>query len=166
MVDSLRIQGLQVLPQRAALPRDPLQQRNRPPRYPRDSIQRQLTALVPLPPKGLQLISVYFPAPVAEPQRAQIQKLKGYRPPALRFHAKPDEWDALRGPVMVWAAQTERRSGQEVQLMLWPHFWRDADRAERRLVVSVKERFERQLGRFQPVEWGEEFLEFELVPCI
>ncbi|PYH81856.1 hypothetical protein BO82DRAFT_432247 [Aspergillus uvarum CBS 121591] len=114
----------------------------------------------------IQLISVDFPAPVDEPQRAQIQKLRGYRPPALRFHAQPDEWDAMRGPVIVWAAQTEWRDGQEVQLMLWPHFWRDADRAGRRLVASVRERFGRQLEQFRSVEWQEEFLEFELVPCI
>ncbi|KAJ5204301.1 uncharacterized protein N7498_005180 [Penicillium cinerascens] len=105
---------------------------------------------------------VYFSAPMTEAQRAQISQLKGICPPAMGFSIPHRELD-----------QSHHPEHQEVQLILWPHFWQDAKKAEYRnsytdiieysCVVGYRtiiEDFSAKLEEVGPVEWKEEFCDF------
>ncbi|KAJ5216406.1 uncharacterized protein N7498_002813, partial [Penicillium cinerascens] len=122
----------------------------------------------------VQLFSVYFSAPMTEVQRAQISQLKGIRPPIMGFSIPHRELDQSRLSVQLWATQTESRYGQEVQLMLWPHFWQSEKKAEYRnsytdiieygCVVGYRtmiEDFGAKLEEVGPVKWKEEYCDFK-----
>lgn len=121
-----------------------------------------------------QIFWVYIPAPVTEAQRAQISQLKGICPPTMGLSIPHRELDQSRRPVQLWPTQTESLHGQEVQLMLWPHFWQDAKKAEYgnsytsiieySCVVgygTMIEEFSAKLEEVGPVEWKEEFCDFK-----
>ncbi|KAJ9208805.1 hypothetical protein DTO021D3_22 [Paecilomyces variotii] len=84
----------------------------------------------PLSRSFTQLFWVYFPAPMTQAQQAEISSLRGIRPPVMGFSIPQSQLRQRHLPVQLWATQTEYLHGQEAQLMLWPHFWRDAEKAE------------------------------------
>lgn len=130
----------------------------------------------------VQLFWVYFPAPVDEAQMARIEKLRGIRPTAMGFSVPRSEIRQIHVPGKIWANQTEVFSDQEAQLMLWPHFWRNEEKAEYRnfrtslfapgsstMIIgsqTVMEEFARKLEETGPIGWKEEFCKFTCFPLI
>ncbi|RAL16622.1 uncharacterized protein BO97DRAFT_139808 [Aspergillus homomorphus CBS 101889] len=117
----------------------------------------------------VQLFWVYFPAPVTEDQRAQVQKLRGLATPAPAPGASRQYELQRSPPKQLWVAQTESWHGQEVQLLLWPHFWKNEEAAEWRLLPAnhyetIMERFTEALEKVDPKEWKEEFYRFQKLP--
>jgi hypothetical protein len=117
-----------------------------------------------------QLFWVYFPAPMTQAQQAEISNLRGIRPPIMGFSIPQSQLKQRHDPVQLWVTQTEYLHGQEAQLMLWPHFWRDAEKAEFRFLGTgygtVMERFIEELEGVVPIEWKEEFYEFKRLSCL
>lgn len=79
----------------------------------------------------------------------------------------------------LWATHIELVHGQEAQLMLWPHFWRNAEAAEYRHwgkysmtgnpIVggrTLLERFGELLEEVGPMEWREEFVDFKPITYV
>ncbi|KAJ5159492.1 uncharacterized protein N7482_006496 [Penicillium canariense] len=131
----------------------------------------------------IQLFWVYFPAPVDEAQLARISdpKKRGLRPPATGPGIPLSHRPARHIPAQEWATQTEFLHDQEVQLMLWPHFWGDEKKAEWRngptflmipgtaCVMGTQTRmeaFRTLLEELGSIEWKEEFCEFEQLPRV
>lgn len=115
---------------------------------------------------------------MAEAHKAQISKLKGIREPARGINGQDycNERRQLHFPTKMWATHTESVHGQEAQLMLWPHFWRNAEAAEYRHrgkysrtgnpVVgnrTLLERFSEHLEEVGPMGWREEYVDFKPV---
>jgi hypothetical protein len=120
----------------------------------------------------IQLFWVYFPAPVDEDQLAQITNLRGIITPALGFSVPRKKNPQTHTPAQIWANQTKTVNGQETQLMLWPHFWQNEEKAEFRNIhtgrtirsPTVMEKFVTELEYLSPVEWKEEFCTFTSFP--
>ncbi|GAD91742.1 TRAF-like signal transducer, putative [Paecilomyces variotii No. 5] len=116
-----------------------------------------------------QLFWVYFPAPMTQAQQAEVSNLRGIRPPVMGFSIPQSQLRQTHLPVQLWATKTEYLHGREAQLMLWPHFWRDAEKAEWRLrrypaFGSPMERFIEDLEKVDPMEWKEELYQFKRLP--
>ncbi|KAJ5119171.1 Dimeric alpha-beta barrel [Penicillium atrosanguineum] len=124
----------------------------------------------------VQLFWVYYPTPITIALEAQISQLKGIREPARSINGQDyrDEKRQLHYPLKLWAYDFEFVHGQEAQLMLWPHFWRDADAAEYRHVGkytttghsavggrTLLERLGDNLEKVGSIEWKEEFIDFK-----
>jgi hypothetical protein len=122
------------------------------------------------------LVWVYFPTPITKAQEAQILKLKGSREPAHSISCQDfrDEKRQLHYPLKLWATGIEYVHGQEAQLMLWPHFWRDAEAAEYRHVGkystrgypivggrTLLEKLGDNLEKVGSIEWKDEFIDFK-----
>jgi hypothetical protein len=122
------------------------------------------------------LFWVYFAVPVTETQKDEILKIKAIRGVAVLKNFTND-LEASREnhwPVKLWANNTESVDGQEAQLMLWPHFWKDAKRAEFQYIKrytrsddstiigrTLQEIFCEKLDKVGPMSWTEEFLSFK-----
>ncbi|KAF3392844.1 hypothetical protein F1880_008886 [Penicillium rolfsii] len=106
-----------------------------------------------LPSNFIHLFWVYFKVPVTEEQKQRLRKGAGIRPPAI-LRPKPGERLQPRLPVKLWADRTEYLHGEEVQLLLWPHIWRDEEAARWRLIKS------RHINSFgeTKVDWFHGFL--------
>lgn len=119
-------------------------------------------------PSFIQLFWVYFSAPMTQGQLAQVSKLRGIRPPVMGFSIPQSQLRQICLSVKLWATQTEYLHGQKVQLLIWPHFWRDEKAAEWRFCTgnqeTVMERFSRCLEEVHPLEWKEEFYRFQQLP--
>lgn len=115
-----------------------------------------------------QLFRVYFPAPVTPARQAEISRLRGMRPPALGFSIPQSQSLQTCRPVQLWVNQTQDLYGREAQLVLWLHFWRDAEKAEWRFLSkgtqSTMEEFIEDLEKVGPMEWREEFYVFKTLP--
>ena len=124
----------------------------------------------------VQLFWIYFPAPVTETQKAQILKINPIRGPAAlkNFTNDPNASRENHVPAKMWATDTESVDGQEAQLMLWPHFWRNAELAEIRHLGkytmsgnriigarTLQERFCDHLEEVRPISWREDFVDFK-----
>ncbi|OJJ63018.1 hypothetical protein ASPSYDRAFT_86666 [Aspergillus sydowii CBS 593.65] len=123
----------------------------------------------------LQLHWVYFSVPMTEAHHAQISEIRGMEPPALGISGRQKNPVQKHRNVQLWATRTEDGNGQEVQLMLWLHFWRDAKKAEWRNIVqhtnmnwgsprTIGEGFIKGLEEARPMEWKEEIYEFKKLP--
>jgi hypothetical protein len=115
---------------------------------------------------------------MTETQMAQISKIKSIRGPVVLRNFTNDlnaSHENLH-PVKMWATHTESVDGQEVQLLLWPHFWKSAERAEIRHVgkfarfrnpivggITPQERFCANLEHVGPMGWTEELLSFRTI---
>ncbi|KAJ5159839.1 uncharacterized protein N7482_006843 [Penicillium canariense] len=120
----------------------------------------------------IQLFWVYFPASIDEDQLAQITKSKGILPPAMGFSVPRKDFLLTHIPAKIWANQTKTVNEQETQLMLWPHFWQNEEKAEFRNIhkgrtirsPTVREEFVTELEYMNPVAWKEEFCTFTCFP--
>jgi hypothetical protein len=126
---------------------------------------RRFKYLKPLLESYVQLFWIYFPVPVTETQMAQLSKIKSIRGPALLKNFTNDAEASYQNlyPVKMWATHTESVDGQEAQLLLWPHFWKSAERAEHRH-KGKQERFCANMEKVGPMGWTEEFLSFKTIP--
>jgi hypothetical protein len=126
----------------------------------------------------VQLFWVYFAVPVTETQKAQLLKIKPIRGPAMlkNFLSNYDRSPEYNYPIKMWATHTESVDGQEAQLMLWPHFWKNAERAEHRHfgkfarsgnpIVggrTLQDIFCEKLEKVGPISWTEEFVSFKTI---
>jgi hypothetical protein len=115
---------------------------------------------------------------VTEFQKAQILKIKPIRGVAVlkNFTNDLNASAEYNYPVKMWATHTESVDGQEAQLMLWPHFWKNAERAEiqyiKRYTMSddstiigrtLQEIFCEKLERVGPMSWTEELVSFKTI---
>ncbi|KAI9039701.1 cytochrome P450 [Aspergillus affinis] len=118
----------------------------------------------------VQLFWVYFPAPVTDDQRKRVSKMPGICPPAMGPGVPRSRLPQTRLPQQLWTTPTDWRHGQEVELMFWPHFWQNEEKAEFRhtptsIVVDHRivgtrtrmEEFSAELEAVGPVEWKEDF---------
>jgi hypothetical protein len=141
-----------------------------------ETFSRRFEYLDALLKSYVQLFWIYFPAPVTETQKAQILKIKPIRGPAVlkNFTNDPNASRENHVPAKMWATHTESVDGQEAQLMLWPHFWRNAELAEIRHLGkytrsgnriigarTLQERFCDHLEEVGPISWREEFVDFK-----
>lgn len=116
----------------------------------------------------IQLFWVYFPTSLDEDQLAEITESKGIHPPAMGFSVPRKDWFVARASAKIWANKTKIVNGQETQLMLWPHFWKNEEKAEYRNIQlgrnisswTVRDRFISELEDLKPVTWKEEFCTF------
>ncbi|KAJ5957886.1 Dimeric alpha-beta barrel [Penicillium viridicatum] len=135
----------------------------------------------PLLESYVQLFWIYFTTPITEAKMARIFELKGIRPPARGIDGQTYRNDTLQigPPIKMWATHTESIQGQEAQLILWPHLWRNAKTAEWRYrgkytlngnaIVGGKtkvERFSESLEEEGPMEWREEFVDFKPITYV
>ncbi|KAL4883404.1 hypothetical protein BJY04DRAFT_216228 [Aspergillus karnatakaensis] len=104
----------------------------------------------------VQLLWVYFPAPVDDARKAKIESLKGVYPAVLGPGVPRSEHRIAHFPTRQWATETETLHGQQVQLLLWPHFWSNEKKAEWRHEPYAQPKFIGKLEQFYPVEWREE----------
>ncbi|KAJ6188668.1 Dimeric alpha-beta barrel [Penicillium mononematosum] len=90
--------------------------------------------LAPSLARIIRSIVLDFPIPMTEAQKVQILKLKAIREPALGINGQHyrNKRRQLDPPLKIWATHTESVHGQEAQLMLSQHFWRNAESAEYR----------------------------------
>lgn len=124
----------------------------------------------------VELFWVYFSTPVTDDLKSQISDLIGIREPAIGIGSNRHGFKRRQPhlPFKIWAIGTELVHGQEAQLMVWPHFWTDAESAEYRHVGkvvgspfiacntrSLKERLEDKLESVGALEWKEEFCDFK-----
>ncbi|KAJ5634925.1 uncharacterized protein N7484_008238 [Penicillium longicatenatum] len=122
----------------------------------------------------VQLFWVYFPASLDEDQLAEIMESKGINPPPMGFSVPRKDLIVARAPAKIWANKTKIVNGQETQLMMWPHFWRNEEKAEYRNIrqggnissSTVRDRFILELEDLKPVTWKEEFFTFVSFPRI
>lgn len=115
----------------------------------------------------VELFWLYFSTPVTDALKTQISDSIGIREPAvgiggLRHGLKRHQ---TRWPLKIWAIGTEHVHDQEVQLMLWPHFWTDAESAEYRHLgynaTTLLDGFGDKLESLGALEWKEEFCDFK-----
>lgn len=115
----------------------------------------------------VELFWLYFSTPVTDALKTQISDSIGIREPAvgiggLRHGLKRHQ---TRWPLKIWAIGTEHVHGQEAQLMLWPHFWTDAESAEYRHLGynarTLLDMFGDTLESLGALEWKEEFCDFK-----
>ncbi|KAJ0416011.1 hypothetical protein BJY00DRAFT_250134 [Aspergillus carlsbadensis] len=111
-----------------------------------------------------QIFWVYFPAPVDKSLQSQVSKLVGIRPPAFGPGVPLKEHFQTHLPVLHWATEPEVLHGTEARLLLWPHFWRNRERAEYRHEPYAQKRFIERLEELGPVEWKEEIYDFAKIP--
>ncbi|EPS32124.1 hypothetical protein PDE_07083 [Penicillium oxalicum 114-2] len=119
----------------------------------------------------MQIFWVYFKAPVTEALKDEVAKIDGIRPPAI-LRPRKNELLSPKPPVELWALHTEYLYGEEVQSLLWPHFWRDEEAAlfrHRKMWTGTGEThiedFYRSLRDIGAVELKEDFCQFtKLVP--
>jgi hypothetical protein len=124
----------------------------------------------------VELFWIYFLTPVTDIQKTQISDLIGIREPAVGIGGMRHGVKRLQNdlPLKIWAIGTELVHGQEAQLMLWPHFWTDAESAEYRHVGkysnsgylmcdarTLLEKFGDKLESVGALEWKEEFCDFK-----
>ncbi|RHZ63540.1 hypothetical protein CDV55_102337 [Aspergillus turcosus] len=128
----------------------------------------------------VQLFWVYFPAPLTQDKQSEILKVRGMRPPAMGPGMPRKMLLQTRTPIQLWAHETEILHGKKVQLMLWPHFWRNAEKAKfyrdsytdiivDHVIVGYRtniEDFEAKLKAIGPVEWREEHCDFKRIPVL
>lgn len=119
----------------------------------------------------IQLFWVYFQAPVTEEQRAHISSVDGITAPALGPSVPRKEYVQRRLPTQVWITQTEHLHGTQVELMMWPHFWANAKKAEFRHSgtwgnKTLTDKFVARLKGLDPIEWREEFYRFKKIPYL
>jgi hypothetical protein len=141
----------------------------------RETIYRGLMNWFPALQKSyVQLFWVYFSTPVTEAQKSQIAKLKGIRPYAMGPGIPINKLLQRHVPEKLWATQTEYLHSQETQLMLWPHFWWNAEKAKFRYttiscspyIVEVENRtrmedFSAKLEELGPLDWKEDICDFK-----
>ncbi|KAL6232374.1 hypothetical protein BDW75DRAFT_21927 [Aspergillus navahoensis] len=111
----------------------------------------------------VQLFWVYFAAPMDDARRAEITELRAIRPPVMGFSVPHHELRQTRPASKQWATRLEMVNGQEVQLLLWPHFWRSREKAEWRIRSNMQKKFIEKLEALGPVQWKEEFYEFKKI---
>ncbi|EPS31638.1 hypothetical protein PDE_06593 [Penicillium oxalicum 114-2] len=111
----------------------------------------------------MQIFWVYFKAPVTEALKDEVAKIDGIRPPAI-LRPRENELLSPKPPVELWALYTEYLYGEEVQSLLWPHFWRDEEVAlfrHRKMWTgtgeTIMEGFHRSLRDIGAVEFKEDF---------
>ncbi|KAJ0267729.1 hypothetical protein COL922a_014859, partial [Colletotrichum nupharicola] len=112
----------------------------------------------------VEIFWVYFPAPVSESLQSQVSQLAGISPPAFGPGGPLKEHFQTHLPALQWATEPETLRGEQVQLLLWPHFWRDKEKAEYRHAPYAQKRFLVRLEGFGPVEWKEEIYDFINIP--
>ncbi|KAJ5197156.1 Dimeric alpha-beta barrel [Penicillium cf. viridicatum] len=126
----------------------------------------------------VELFWIYFSTPVTDTQKTRISDSIGIREPPVGIGGVRHGVKRLqtRWPLKIWAIGTEHVHGQEAQLMLWPHFWTDAESAEYRHVGkysnsghlrwharTLLEKFGDELESLGALEWKEEFCDFKLI---
>ncbi|KAL4903111.1 hypothetical protein BDW74DRAFT_156661 [Aspergillus multicolor] len=104
----------------------------------------------------MQIFWVYFPAPVDENLQSAVKEIVGIRPPALGFGVPQKQRRQTHLPAWQWATRPEVLHGKQVQLFLWPHFWRTEEQAEWRHNHYAQPRFIKRVEELGPVEWKEE----------
>jgi hypothetical protein len=122
----------------------------------------------------VQLLWIYFPSPVTEAFKAKISRLRGMREYIVSMSGRFLSGSVRRHnhlPLKIWATQTELVHGQEIQSMLYLHFWVNAEKAEYRNLKDSRERgfggrshmehFVFELEELGPLKWKEEFYEFK-----
>lgn len=92
----------------------------------------------------------------------QIRKLRGFLPPAMGFSVPHSQGLQTRSSVKIWATQIGHQE-QEVKVILWPHFWRDAETATWRLTPFVMKGFLENLDKVGATGWKEELYNFEVL---
>jgi hypothetical protein len=127
-----------------------------------------------LPRRFIHIFWVYFKVPVTEEQKQRVGKSVGIRPPVV-LNLQPNQRLQPRLPVKLWANRTEYLHGEEVQLLLWPHIWRDEEAALWRLIKSRHinsfaetnvDRFHGSLRDISSMEFKEDNCHFEELPCL
>jgi hypothetical protein len=122
-----------------------------------------------LPRRFIHIFWVYFKVPVSEEQKQRVVKRGGIRPPAV-LSLRPNQRLQPRLPVQLWATRTEYLHSEEVQLLLWPHIWRDEEAASWRLIKSrhINSLGETQVDSFHgflrdigSMEFKEDYCHFE-----
>lgn len=82
----------------------------------------------------LELFWVYFKTPMTENQEVRLSKIHGIITPAGGIGPPTREQLKSRQqylpPVKAWTNKTEIMHGMENQLMLWPHFWVNPEKAK------------------------------------
>ncbi|CAG8121146.1 unnamed protein product [Penicillium salamii] len=124
----------------------------------------------------VELFWIYFSTPVTDIQKTQMKDLIGIREPAVGIGGNRHGIKRLQTDhaLKIWAIGTEIVHGQEAQLLLWPHFWADAESAEYRHVGKYSNRgnlmwdartlldkFGDKLESVGALEWKEEFCDFK-----
>jgi hypothetical protein len=89
------------------------------------------------------------------------------------LNLRPNQRLQPRLPVKLWATRTEYLHGEEVQLLLWPHIWRDEEAASWRLIKSRHinsfgetnvDKFHGFLRDIGSMEFKEDYCHFEELP--
>ncbi|KAL3495883.1 hypothetical protein BJX62DRAFT_252879 [Aspergillus germanicus] len=111
-----------------------------------------------------QIFWVYFPAPVEESLQSQVSELVGIRPPAFGPGVPLKDHFQTHLPVLQWATETEVWHGKQVQLLLWPHFWRSKEKAEYRHEPYAQKRFTERVEGLGAVECRDELYDFTEIP--
>ncbi|KAJ6009603.1 hypothetical protein N7522_004619 [Penicillium canescens] len=127
----------------------------------------------------VQLFQVYFQAPITEEQEARTYKVRGMCPAALGPSVPRKHHITRHLPEPVCTTQTEHLNGAQAQLVLWPHFWANAKKAEWRhtetYILSgsvaigtqtIMEKFIGNLKELGAIEWREEFCKFKRIPYL
>jgi hypothetical protein len=105
--------------------------------------------------------------PVTKEQKQRVVKRVGIRPPAV-LNLRPNQRLQPRLPANLWATRTEYLHSEEVQLLLWPHIWRDEEAALWRHITYNREtnleRFQGFLRDIGSMEFKEDYCHFEELP--
>lgn len=117
-----------------------------------------------LPGYFIHIFWVYFQVPVTQEQKDRILKSVGIRPP-VNLSIPRNQSRQPRLPVKLWATRTEYLYGQEVQLLLWPHIWKDEKVADYRYNTFNREtnlnRFHEFLRDVGSIEFKEDYCQFQ-----
>jgi hypothetical protein len=113
----------------------------------------------------MQIFWVYFPAPVEDSLRSQVSKIKGIRPaPPFGPGVSRDQYLQTQLPVWKWATEPEVLHGNQVHLLLWPHFWSSEKHAEWRHNPYAQKRFIERVEGLDSVELKDEIYQFSKMP--
>jgi hypothetical protein len=125
-----------------------------------------------LPRRFIHIFWVYFKVPVTEEQKQRVVKSVGIRPPVV-LNVLPNQRLQPRLSAKIWATRTEYLHCDEVQLLLWPHIWRDEEAASWRLIKSrhINSFGETKIDTFHgflrdigSMEFKEDYCQFEKLP--
>jgi hypothetical protein len=117
---------------------------------------------------------------VTQDKQSEILQFPGIVPPAFGPGVPLTMSFQKRRPIQLWAHETETLQGKEVQLVLWPHFWRSVEKAKiyrdshidiivHHVVVgrrTIIEDFQARLEAIGPTEWREEHCDFKQIPVL
>lgn len=117
-----------------------------------------------LPGYFTHIFWVYFRVPVTQEQKDRVEKSAGIRVP-VNLKTPRHQARQPRNPVTLWATRTEQLHSQEVQLLLWPHIWKDKEAADFRFSAlnnqTKLDRFYEFLRDVGSIKHKEDFCQFE-----